>query len=425
MVEPRDLRRPRLVDSVISTPKSPKTWRFTPTFFEEEKEIVGSVNSHGQKRAGDAIKNAGSTGSIHNIVFNNPPNDSVIVDSSMNHTNNIDFARSPNNAANRIQKELKISLVTSNSSYQRCRVEMISWPFTSEKLRAIICDDSSSDVSSDQRENREIPNESPSPVSDVNTPIISRRGMMLTDLKTSQFRRHIRRSSLNNPRPPSDAQVDDPRHRFTGMLPNRQPFNINENATNEMNGGGPHIVGLGAVQSMLYDFPESPASAGVTPKAILKPGTNEVVARKRGSLNNPSSFRKALGIEPIKVLVVDDDAFNIYAIKEYLKLRNFQVEAREDALTALKYLKENHGNVDVVISDWLMAPINGDEFCEKTREFERESHLITLPFVCLSGNTQDSYKRRATEVGFTRYLVKPLPMEDLVGIIREVVPRAK
>lgn len=75
-----------------------------------------------------------------------------------------------------------------------------------------------------------------------------------------------------------------------------------------------------------------------------------------------------------KILVVDDVEEVLNSTKNCLKLQGMRVECLSNPIEALEYLKNNR--VDVLLLDFFMPEMNGDEFISELRKFDNETVVI-------------------------------------------------
>ena len=75
-----------------------------------------------------------------------------------------------------------------------------------------------------------------------------------------------------------------------------------------------------------------------------------------------------------KVVVVDDVEEVLHSTKNCLKFEGMQVECFDNPIEALEYLKNN--KADVLLLDFFMPQMNGDEFVKQLREFNQETIII-------------------------------------------------
>lgn len=117
----------------------------------------------------------------------------------------------------------------------------------------------------------------------------------------------------------------------------------------------------------------------------------------------------------LRFLVVDDSAMARRLIMSVIRSRlgGEKVLQANDGTEALLLL-EGHP-VDVIISDWNMGKVNGDELLAYVRRRECLRHI---PFIMVTCNTQRESILAAVQLGVTRYLVKPFTPAELEQKIR-------
>jgi EAL domain-containing protein (putative c-di-GMP-specific phosphodiesterase class I)/CheY-like chemotaxis protein len=118
--------------------------------------------------------------------------------------------------------------------------------------------------------------------------------------------------------------------------------------------------------------------------------------------------------EGVRVLVVDDDPSILRASEAVLKRQGWIVETARDGLDARKRLQ--NGAFDVVVSDVNMPGYGGLEFLRNVRERD-----LDVPVVLVTGKPAVDSSIRAVEYGAFRYLIKPVPNDTLVEVIRHAV----
>lgn len=116
------------------------------------------------------------------------------------------------------------------------------------------------------------------------------------------------------------------------------------------------------------------------------------------------------------ILLVDDNAIQAATRKAILSRTGRIVAVAGDGERALKMLLETEGShpVGLVISDHLMPGMNGPEFVTRLRE-----RYPSLPVLVLSGMAEAEEQYEGLDVAFR---VKPFPPEDLLALVRRLLP---
>lgn len=123
------------------------------------------------------------------------------------------------------------------------------------------------------------------------------------------------------------------------------------------------------------------------------------------------------------ILIVDDEAIILLSIKQSLQLRfgrRFRYETAMDAQSGLACIEELEAEgieVVVVISDWLMPGMKGDEFLKTV---ERKNPSIQL--VMITGHADESeIEKLCVNINMKACLRKPFNTEKLFEIIETAV----
>jgi diguanylate cyclase (GGDEF)-like protein len=110
----------------------------------------------------------------------------------------------------------------------------------------------------------------------------------------------------------------------------------------------------------------------------------------------------------MRVLVAEDSATPRVMLERALTNLGHECLVAEDG-TAAWELFVRHG-ADVVISDWMMPGMDGDELCRRVRESSVTSYSY---FILLTSLEESGYVLRGMEAGADDYLKKPFDIEDL------------
>ncbi|HEX7713184.1 MAG TPA: response regulator, partial [Bacillota bacterium] len=86
------------------------------------------------------------------------------------------------------------------------------------------------------------------------------------------------------------------------------------------------------------------------------------------------SRNAAVTLADYKILAVDDDIAIIKAVKTLLKRNGYQCDGVTDPLLALE--KVRTGNYDLLILDYRMEPLRGDELVTEIRKFNQEIYIL-------------------------------------------------
>ena len=118
-----------------------------------------------------------------------------------------------------------------------------------------------------------------------------------------------------------------------------------------------------------------------------------------------------------KVMIVDDEVFNIKVVQEHLRLSGYAsfVTITDPRLVMETIEKESP---DIVLLDIMMPHIGGLEILRRIRADERVAHI---PTIVLTASDNEDTKIEALELGATDFLTKPVNLAELVVRVRNVL----
>jgi HAMP domain-containing protein/CheY-like chemotaxis protein/signal transduction histidine kinase len=115
-----------------------------------------------------------------------------------------------------------------------------------------------------------------------------------------------------------------------------------------------------------------------------------------------------------KVLVVDDDVRNIFALSSVLERRGMTVLTAGTGREAITTL-ESTPDVAIALMDIMMPEMDGYETMQVIRQ---ESTLQRLPIIALTAKAMKGDRERCLEAGASEYLAKPVNTEQLLSALR-------
>ena len=115
-----------------------------------------------------------------------------------------------------------------------------------------------------------------------------------------------------------------------------------------------------------------------------------------------------------KILVVDDDMRNIFALSKILKERGMEVLIAENGLIALEMLAV-HGDIDLVLMDIMMPEMDGYEAMKQIRS---QIKFKSLPVIALTAKAMKDDKQKCMDAGASDYITKPIDIERLLSLMR-------
>jgi len=116
-----------------------------------------------------------------------------------------------------------------------------------------------------------------------------------------------------------------------------------------------------------------------------------------------------------KVLIVDDDGRNVFAITSVLKARGMDVLHAENGKVALELLQTGDG-IDAVLMDTMMPEMDG---LDATRAIRDIVQFQSLPIISLTAKAMKGDREKALAAGASEYVTKPVDPERLLAILHQ------
>jgi CheY-like chemotaxis protein len=120
-----------------------------------------------------------------------------------------------------------------------------------------------------------------------------------------------------------------------------------------------------------------------------------------------------------KVLIVDDDVRNIFALTSTLEGYNLNVLHAENGHEGINLLKANSG-IDAVLMDIMMPEMDGYEAISAIRQIDE---FKQLPIIALTAKAMKADRDHCLEVGASDYISKPLDIDQLLSLLRVCLSR--
>jgi CheY-like chemotaxis protein len=115
-----------------------------------------------------------------------------------------------------------------------------------------------------------------------------------------------------------------------------------------------------------------------------------------------------------KVLVVDDDARNIFALTTVLENHEMDVLTATNGRQAIELIAETP-DLSVVLMDIMMPEMDG---YETMREIRKDPRLRMLPILALTAKAMKGDREKCLEAGASDYVAKPVNTDQLLSLLR-------
>jgi two-component system chemotaxis response regulator CheY len=121
-----------------------------------------------------------------------------------------------------------------------------------------------------------------------------------------------------------------------------------------------------------------------------------------------------------KILVVDDSVTMVLSLKTTLAMNGYQVETAANGREALDRLKSGV-RPNLILTDINMPVMGGMELIKNVRAMQE---FKFIPILTLTTESEATKRNAGKLAGATGWIVKPVSGNDLVTVIRKVLPGA-
>jgi CheY-like chemotaxis protein len=115
-----------------------------------------------------------------------------------------------------------------------------------------------------------------------------------------------------------------------------------------------------------------------------------------------------------KVLIVDDDARNIFALTTMLEKQEMEVGSATNGRQAIEII-QNKPDIQVVLMDIMMPEMDG---YQTMREIRKNPQFGALPILALTAKAMKGDREKCLEAGASDYIAKPVNTNELLSLLR-------
>ena len=126
------------------------------------------------------------------------------------------------------------------------------------------------------------------------------------------------------------------------------------------------------------------------------------------------THNKELIFKSKKILIVDDDMRNVFALSNILEEKGMQVIVGKNGLEGLEQLKQN-SDIDLVLMDIMMPEMDGYEAMKRIRQQQKFNNL---PIIALTAKAMKGDRNKCINAGANDYMAKPVEPEKLLSLLR-------
>ncbi len=128
--------------------------------------------------------------------------------------------------------------------------------------------------------------------------------------------------------------------------------------------------------------------------------------------------RSLQGARPVRILVVEDDAVSLFAVRKLLERSGHRVEEARNGLEALEMLESR--DFDLIIMDVQMPVMDGLEATRRIRQ-SGNSARRDVPIIAMTAYAMSGDRERILAAGMNAYVAKPIGIDELTPVIDAVL----
>ncbi len=228
------------------------------------------------------------------------------------------------------------------------------------------------------------------------------RGQHLHPVPAGHLPGQRRRDGQPGPRRSGDGPGD--RRAATGTPPAARPAAVPPPALNGTAGNG-HDAAPARPHGTVNGQAGATASHGT--------GADRAAATQPPAQPGPHA-----GLSGRKVLVVDDDLRNVFAITSVLELYGLTVVHAPSGQQGIEALRADR-DIDLVLMDVMMPEMDGYTTTAAIREMPQ---FADLPVIAVTARAMQGDRDKSLAAGATDYVTKPVDTEELLGCIKRWLP---
>lgn len=115
-----------------------------------------------------------------------------------------------------------------------------------------------------------------------------------------------------------------------------------------------------------------------------------------------------------KILLVDDDVRNVFALSSVLESYRMSVVYAENGREAIEFLQEQE-DIDLILMDMMMPEMDGYEAMRQIRQMPQ---FEKLPIIALTAKAMKDDRSKCIEAGASDYVKKPIQTDQLLSLMR-------
>ena len=117
-----------------------------------------------------------------------------------------------------------------------------------------------------------------------------------------------------------------------------------------------------------------------------------------------------------RILIIDDDARNIFALAATLRAKGFETDSRQDAVEAIDLLKTD-AHFDAILIDMMMPEMDGYDAIPMIKQIPSRTDS---PVIAVTAQAMVGDREKCLAAGADGYLSKPLDVDQLFKLLETV-----
>ena len=118
-----------------------------------------------------------------------------------------------------------------------------------------------------------------------------------------------------------------------------------------------------------------------------------------------------------KILIIDDDSRNVFALNAVLKTKKFSCVSASNAEDGLQMMRTSN-EIGLVLMDMMMPDMDG---YEAISEMKKDIHLNKIPVISVTAQAMNGDKEKCLAAGADGYVSKPIRINELLRLIDKLL----
>ena len=173
-------------------------------------------------------------------------------------------------------------------------------------------------------------------------------------------------------------------------------------------------------EGQLQDYGESIIIKGsrsmerlVAEASLFLHGVDSKITDKKHKVTKKYQEKEAT-LKDKKVLIVDDDMRNVFALTSALEEKNMIVIIGKNGREGIDKLHQNQ-DIDLILMDIMMPEMDG---YSAMKEIRKDEKFRKIPIIALTAKAMKEDKNKCIEAGANDYLTKPIELDKLISLLR-------